>query len=90
MDKVRTQEHTAEVTGQRQRPLGTRADGARRLNMRLAGFDQARREGLLPPGVVVQVGRRVRVDLDALEAWIAAGGQGLAGGWRREPSGGSK
>jgi hypothetical protein len=28
----------------------------------------------LPPGVVIKVGRLTRVDADALNAWIAAGG----------------
>lgn len=37
------------------------------------------RRGLLPPGVVVRLGRQLRIDRDALERWVAAGGQGLAG-----------
>ncbi len=36
------------------------------------------------PGVV-RLGRQVRVDARKLEAWIAAGGQPLLGGWRRVP-----
>jgi excisionase family DNA binding protein len=32
------------------------------------------RQGILPPGVVVRLGRQVRVDADALEAWVKAGG----------------
>ena len=39
-------------------------------------------EGVLP---CVRVGRRVHFDLEAVERWIAAGGQALPGGWRREP-----
>ena len=35
------------------------------------------RQGLLPPGVAVRLGRRIRVDLDRLEEWIAAGGAAL-------------
>lgn len=68
----------------RLRPLGSARDGAKRLNVPVASFHQMRREGILPAGVAVQVGRRVRVDLDALERWIAGGGQAFAGGWRRE------
>lgn len=42
------------------------------------------RTGLLPPGVVVHLGRQVRIDADALSQWISSGGQKLPGGWRRE------
>ena len=42
------------------------------------------RTGILPPGVVVRLGRQVRIDEDALREWIAAGGQSLPGGWRRD------
>jgi excisionase family DNA binding protein len=39
-------------------------------------YDLAR-QGVLPPGVVVRLGREVRVDAEALEAWVRAGGAGL-------------
>jgi hypothetical protein len=90
MENEWTREMTREWPRSRKRALGTASDGALRLNVSVPSFHHLRREGLLPAGVVVQVGRRVRVDLDALEAWISAGGQALAGGWRREPSGGNK
>ncbi len=32
------------------------------------------RAGFFPPGVVVRIGRQVRVNEDALRAWIASGG----------------
>ena len=80
-------QQTSETANARQRPLGTARDGAQRLNVPIASFHQMRREGILPAGVTIQVGRRVRVDLDALELWIAAGGRAFAGGWRRELSG---
>lgn len=35
------------------------------------------------PGVV-RLGRQIRFDPDKLDAFVAAGGQGLEGGWRRE------
>lgn len=38
------------------------------------------RLGLLP---AVRIGRQVRVSEDKLKEWIEKGGQGLAGGWRR-------
>ncbi|MBS3976617.1 MAG: helix-turn-helix domain-containing protein [Syntrophomonadaceae bacterium] len=43
-------------------------------------YDLAR-QGILPS---VRLGRQIRVDRDALENWIARGGQALPGGWRRE------
>lgn len=39
------------------------------------------REGLVP---AVRLGRQLRVDPIAVEAFIRNGGQPLAGGWRRE------
>lgn len=38
------------------------------------------REGLLPG---VRLGRSVRVEVSALEAYLAQGGQPHAGGWRK-------
>ena len=35
------------------------------------------REGVIPSGVSVQLGRQVRVNPDALEEWIRAGGKGF-------------
>ena len=66
------------------RPLGTVKDGAELLGMRGDSFRKLDRDGVLPPGVVVRVGRRLRVDLDALERFIDDGGRALPGGWRRE------
>ena len=40
------------------------------------------REGVVP---AVRLGRQVRIDQEVLRAWIAQGGQGLPGGWRRGP-----
>jgi len=42
------------------------------------------RNGTLPVGVVVRLGRQVRIDEDRLREWIAAGGNALPGGWRRQ------
>ena len=42
------------------------------------------RAGLIGPPVVVRVGRQYRVNADALEEWIEAGGASYPGGWRRE------
>ena len=55
---------------------------ARLLNVSEARTRELARQNLLP---VVRLGRQLRFDPDALEAWIADGGQALPGGWRREP-----
>lgn len=57
--------------------------GARRLGVTPARFYELCRQKVLPLGVVVRLGRRIRVDPDALERFIAGGGQGLRGGWKR-------
>ena len=43
---------------------------------------QLAREGVLP---VVRLGRQVRIEEETLRKWVAQGGQGLPGGWRKEP-----
>jgi hypothetical protein len=42
------------------------------------------RAGILPSGVVVRLGRLIRVDPSRLEDFIASGGKTLPGGWRKE------
>jgi len=59
--------------------------GAEILNVKEGRFYEMVRTGLLPRGVVVRLGRQVRVDEDALREWVQQGGQALPGGWRREP-----
>ena len=54
------------------KPLGTAADLARRLNTTKHRAYALIRERRIPG--VVKVGRQVRVDLDAVEQWIAGGG----------------
>ena len=49
------------------------------------GYQMAR-EGILPPGVVVRLGRQIRLNEAKLEDWIASGGKCLPGGWRRKPN----
>lgn len=39
------------------------------------------RAGILP---VVRIGRHLRVDPEALQKWIRAGGQSFEGGWRKQ------
>jgi hypothetical protein len=57
--------------------------GARRLGVDLQRFYGLVRLGILPPGVVVRLGRRISVNVGELEAFIASGGASLPGGWRR-------
>lgn len=39
------------------------------------------RQNLLP---AARLGRHIRIDRERLSAFLNAGGQGLAGGWRRD------
>lgn len=42
------------------------------------------REGVLPIGVAVRLGRKILINEEKYQAWINAGGSALPGGWRRE------
>ena len=42
------------------------------------------REGILPPGVVVRLGRSYFFWPSRLQKFLEGGGRALAGGWRRE------
>lgn len=42
------------------------------------------KQGILPS---VRLGRQIRFSEQALQDWIANGGQSLPGGWRRDPDG---
>jgi len=55
---------------------------AERLAVTVARAYDLARAGVIP---VVRLGREIRVDPEALDAWIAAGGAALSGpgGWRR-------
>ena len=55
-------------------------EAARRLGVTKPRFYELVRRGMVP---AVRLGRQVRVDAASLEAWIAAGGRALEGGWRR-------
>ena len=60
----------------------TIAEVAAMLRVRPARVYELIRLDVLPG--VVRVGRQIRIDAVALDAWIAAGGYALPGGWRRE------
>ena len=42
-------------------------------------------QDLFPLGVLVRLGRRVKFNTGRTRAWLAAGGSGFAGGWKRSP-----
>ncbi len=65
--------------------LTTVEHGAQILGVSDGRLYEMVRTGLLPPGVVVHLGRQIRIDEDALAEWINAGGQALPGGWKRVP-----
>lgn len=42
------------------------------------------REGVLPIGVAVRLGRKLLINESKYLEWIESGGSALPGGWRRE------
>ena len=44
------------------------------------------RQGIIPAGVVVRLGRQVRVNVQKWREFVEAGGAALPGGWRRDAS----
>ena len=57
---------------------------AHRLDVDLPRFYDLVRDDVFPPGVVVRLGRHIRVNADQLEEFIASGGARLPGGWKRK------
>lgn len=58
--------------------------GIKRTGLPAPRFYDYVRRGVIPPGVAIRFGRCVYVDPEKLEEFIAAGGQALPGGWRKE------
>jgi len=56
---------------------------AERLSVDLPRMYNLIRTNVLPKGVVVRLGRSIRIDAAKLEQFIAEGGAALPGGWRR-------
>jgi hypothetical protein len=56
--------------------------GSRRVGVSIGRFYDLVRAGIFPPGVVVRLGRQIRVDPKKLEHFIETGGKALPGGWR--------
>lgn len=67
-----------------QNKLQTLKWAAEMLNVSTARATAMAREGILPPGVAVRLGRQWRIHPERLAAFIDSGGQALAGGWKRE------
>lgn len=59
------------------RPLGRVKDLAARFDVPLHRGYEIAREGKVPG--IVRIGRQIRVDMDAVEEWIAEGGDGREG-----------
>ena len=55
----------------------------KRLDLNRAQVYSLIRDGVLGAPVVVRVGRAYRVNVEALEGWIAAGGAAFPNGWRK-------
>jgi excisionase family DNA binding protein len=60
-------------------------DAARRLGISPDHAYELARTGILPAGVVVRLGRLVKVNPEKLDAWMDEGGQPLSDGWRHAP-----
>ena len=50
--------------------------GAERLKLSLNTFYEIAAQGILPPGVIIRLGRRVRVNPKKLDEFIETGGVG--------------
>ena len=66
------------------RILITIAESSRILGEKPKAIYSMIRCQVLPPGVAVRIGRKVRIHRERLLAWLEAGGQALPGGWKRK------
>jgi excisionase family DNA binding protein len=64
------------------------AYACQRLNERPQRVYSLIRDGVIPHGVIVRLGRHIRINPEKLEEFIASGGQALPRGWRKESAGG--
>ena len=65
--------------------LMTAKAAAEILNVTEARVYELIRQGIIPAGVAVRLGRQIRIDTDGLSEWVRRGGQSLPGGWRANP-----
>ncbi len=55
-----------------------------RLNLNRQALYRLIRENVLREPAIVRLGRKIMVNPEGLEAFIASGGAALPGGWRKE------
>jgi hypothetical protein len=61
--------------------------GARRIGVKEQRVYNLIAEGFFPVGIVVRIGRQIKICPERLEEFLAAGGAALPGGWKREADG---
>jgi len=67
-----------------QRKLESVTSSAKRIGISPGRFYDLVRNGILPPGVVVRLGRQIHINPGRLDQFIERGGKALPGGWRKE------
>jgi excisionase family DNA binding protein len=65
----------------------TAREAARELGVSEKRVHELCRNGIIPLGVVIYLGRQRRFDQDGLRHWKKRGGKRLPGGWRWKPPG---
>jgi hypothetical protein len=58
--------------------------GAGRLDVTEQRLYGLIRENFFPVGVIVRIGRQIKINPERLEEFLLAGGSALPGGWRRQ------
>jgi hypothetical protein len=65
-------------------------EGARKYDIEPKVFYDAILNGIFDseeiPGIVVRLGRRIKLNSEKLDQFIESGGQSWPGGWRKEPA----
>ncbi len=64
--------------------LITAKEAAVILQVNLPSVWEMVRHGIIPAGVVIRLGKRIRFNEERLVDWLDAGGQAFPGGWKRE------
>jgi putative molybdopterin biosynthesis protein len=67
-----------------QSQLESVSSSAKRIGISVGRFYDLVRNGVLPPGVVVRLGRHIHIHPERLDQFIESGGKALPGGWRKE------
>jgi len=64
--------------------LETVVASAKRIGISRNRFYDLVRNGILPPGVVVRLGRQIHINPGRLDQFIERGGKAFPGRWRKE------